>query len=148
MLSDDNFYRLSSNPQRESRVRVAAGLSTGLELGQQQLTIAGRVHDNRFENASELDYVGGGAELRLDWRVGSRLDGVLAHNYVRELTSFDRVRPGRVLRRDITTIAESRASVGYFLLPRLQVRAEAASVDWAHSAPTWRASELEERQYA
>jgi len=147
VLNDDNFYRRDADRQRESRVRLAAGISTALQLGQQELEISGEVHDNRFEKADQLDYVGGTGNLVLNWQVGRRLDGAFEHGYFRDLTTFDRVRPVQELERDITTINESRASVGYFVMPRLQLRVEVASLDLAHSAVAWRASELEETQY-
>jgi len=147
VLNDDNFYRRDANRQRESRVLLAAGISTALQLGQQELQVSGTVHDNRFEKANQLDYVGGTGDLALDWQVGRRFDGAFEYGYVRELTSFDRLRPVQELEGDITTVNASRASAGYFVLPRLQLRAEVASLDWAHSAAVWRASDLDETQF-
>lgn len=147
VMSDDNFFRRDVDRARESRARLAAGMSAALQLGRQDLEVSATVNDNRFENAEELNYVGGTGNVSLDWEAGSRWDGTLEHGYIRDLTSFDRLQPIQTIDQDLTTVNESRASVGYFMLPRLQLRAEAAAVDWAHSSAGWRASELEESQY-
>ncbi|MBN1238360.1 MAG: outer membrane beta-barrel protein [Gammaproteobacteria bacterium] len=144
MLKDDNMFRRDFDVRDETRLRAQAGVEALLEIGRQSLRLDALAHDNRFENTSELDYVGSAGSLTLDWEAGRRLDGTLAYLYSDDLTSFNQLRR---IEKDITTIEDARAEAGFFLTPRLQVRGDVRAVQWRHSAPAWRSSELDETHY-
>jgi hypothetical protein len=144
VLQDDNLFRRETDVRSEALFRAGAGLAASLELGGQSLELDVRVSDNQFENARELDYVGAVGGLAFDWQIGSRLDGAVKYAYSRNLTNFEQF---RIIEKDIATRNDGRASIGFFVTPRLQLRGELRGTDRQHSSPGWRGAELEETQY-
>lgn len=144
VMKDDNLFRREVDVRDDARVRTGAGFEAVLQRGRQTLTLDADVHDNRFDAASELDYVGRAAAAALDWEAGRRLDGSIGYAYSRDLTPFEQF---RVIEKDLTVVNEGEASIGVFVAPRVQVRADVRDADWRHTAGTWRFADLEEKEY-
>ena len=125
---DSNLFRLSdvvdpataigSSDKADTIYRIGAGGSYELRQSRQKFILEGNLDDYKFQNFSNLDYVGYNAKSGWKWQVGNFWDGDLGLGRRRYLNSFTNVQSNT---KDLVDQNQIYGTANYHLHSRLRL---------------------------
>jgi len=85
---DDNFFRLTTNPESEKIKQTIAGVKLNWKQSRQNVVIDASVANTKFDRFSELDYLGKNFLALWNWQLGNDFNGAAGYTYVKTLGSY------------------------------------------------------------
>lgn len=138
---DSNLFRLSdvvdpqavigSSDKSDTVYHVGAGGSYELRASRQRFLLEGNIDDYKFENFSNLDYVGYLARGNWLWQVGNDWDGVLGLGRRRFLEDFANIQTNI---KDLVDQNQFYGTANYHLYSRLRLTFDLSEYGNHHSA--------------
>jgi exopolysaccharide biosynthesis operon protein EpsL len=142
---DDNVYRFSS-PSEAIRLlgssatsdvakRIDLGVNVNLRLSRQLISLSANINKTDYNRFNNLDNTGKSNSLQWDWKLGSKLYGVLSASQTESVAGFNEARtPVKNLR----TVDRKSASINWDLHPDWTIHFSREQVEFDNAAATSR----------
>jgi exopolysaccharide biosynthesis operon protein EpsL len=142
---DDNIYRFSS-PSEARRLlgssetsdvakRIDVGVNVNLRLSRQLISVSANINKTDYDRFNNLDNTGKSNRLQWDWKLGSKLYGVLSASQTESVAGFNEARtPVKNLR----SVDQQTASINWSFHPDWAVYANHEQVQYENAAATSR----------
>ncbi|HZF15727.1 MAG TPA: outer membrane beta-barrel protein [Steroidobacteraceae bacterium] len=140
---DDNLFRVPEGlaasdpaaigvPSTDDLLnRASAGVHGRWDLSRQVFGLDLRLDDVRFQDNSDLNYVGGNAGLQWKWQTGKRWSGLITGQYDRALANYSNY---RFFAKDLVDVGAYGAEVRFHFGSRWSLLAAGTDTRTNHSA--------------
>jgi exopolysaccharide biosynthesis operon protein EpsL len=142
---DDNVYRFSS-PSEAKRLlgssetsdvakRIDVGVNVNLRLSRQLIGLSANLNKTDYDRFNNLDNTGKSNSLQWDWKLGSKLYGVLSASQTESVAGFNEARtPVKNLR----AVDRKTASINWNFHPDWTIYVNRVQVEYDNAAVTSR----------